>query len=87
MNKQKAKQQIQKLATFPIPNTSQGKQEKIAKKSQTMLDLNKELQTISANTDKHNSLKREIEKLDCKIDEAIYKLYGLTDEDIRIIEQ
>jgi len=77
---------VKELATFPIPNASQAEQEKIAKKAQTMLDLNKELQATSANTNKYNSLKREIEKLDREIDNAIYKLYGLTAEEIRTIE-
>jgi type II restriction/modification system DNA methylase subunit YeeA len=54
--------------------------------AQQMLDLHKELQATSANTDKHNSLRREIEKLDREIDEVIYKLYGLNDEEIKIIE-
>jgi type I restriction-modification system DNA methylase subunit len=77
---------VKELATFPIPNASPADQEKIAKKTQTMLDLNKELQATSANTDKHNSLKREIEKLDREIDEVIYKLYGLTAEEIKVTE-
>lgn len=77
---------VKELAIFPIPNASQAEQEKIGKYAQTMLDLSKELQATSANTDKHNSLKREIEKLDREIDEAIYKLYGLTAEEIKIIE-
>ena len=78
---------VKELAIFPIANANQAEQEKIAKKAQTMLDLNKELQATSANTDKHNSLKREIEKLDSEIDEAIYKLYGFTTEEIRTIEK
>ncbi|MDO9581040.1 MAG: TaqI-like C-terminal specificity domain-containing protein, partial [Bacteroidales bacterium] len=77
---------VKELATFPILNASQSEQEKIAKKAQMMLDLNKEIQATSANTDKHNSLKREIGKLDREIDEVIYKLYGLTAEEIGIIE-
>jgi len=77
---------VKELATFPIPKAEQTEQEKIAKKTQTMLDLNKELQATSVNTDKHNSLKREIDKLDREIDEAIYKLYVLTAEEIKIIE-
>jgi len=77
---------VKELAIFPITNANQAEQEKIAKKAQTMLDLNKKLQATSANTDKHNSLKREIEKLDCEIDETIYKLYRLTNEEIRTIE-
>ena len=78
---------VKELATFPIPNTNQAEQEKIAKKAQAMLELQKELQATSANTDKHNSLKREIEKLDREIDKAIYKLYGLNSEDINIIKK
>ena len=77
---------VKELATFPIPNASQTEQEKIAKKVQTMLELQKELKATSTNTDKHNSLKRDIEKLDREIDEAIYKLYGLTAEEIGTIE-
>jgi len=78
---------VKELATFPIPNINQAEQEKIAKKAQAMLELQKELQATSANTDKHNSLKREIEKLDREIDKAIYKLYGLNSEDINIIKK
>ncbi|MFA4890888.1 MAG: N-6 DNA methylase [Candidatus Gracilibacteria bacterium] len=78
---------ISMLKSLPIKQCSIADQEKIAKKAQTMLDLNKELQATSANTDKHNSLQREIEKLDREIDEAIYKLYGLTNEEIKTIEQ
>jgi len=77
---------VKELAIFPIPNASQVEQEKIAKKAQTILDFNKELQATSANTDKYDSLKREIEKLDCEIDEEVYKLYELTDEEIKVIE-
>ncbi len=78
---------ISMLKSLPIKQCSIAEQEKIAKKAETMLDLNKELQVISANTDKHNLLKWEIEKLDHEIDEAIYKLYGFTSEEIKIIEQ
>jgi len=41
---------------------------------------------ISANTDKWHLLKAEIEKLEHGIDEEVYKLYGLTDEGIKIVE-
>jgi adenine-specific DNA-methyltransferase len=75
------------IRNLPIYNASPTEQEKIAKKAQTMLDLNKELQSTSANTDKYNSLKREIAKFDQEIDEAINKLYGLTNEEIKTIEE
>ncbi len=74
------------LKNIPIPNARQEEQENIAKKVQKLLELHKELQATSENTDKHNSLKLEIEKLDRDIDEAIYKLYGLTEKEIKTIE-
>jgi adenine-specific DNA-methyltransferase len=77
---------VKELAAFPIPNASQSEQEKIAKKAQTMIELHEELQQLSPNTDKYNSLKREIENLDHEIDEAIYKLYELGNKEIEIIE-
>ena len=51
-----------------------------------MLGLHKELQATSANTDKHNLLKRDIEKLDREIDKEVYKLYEFTEEEIKIVE-
>jgi len=36
--------------------------------------------------DKWESVKSEIEKTDKKIDEEVYKLYGLTEDDIKIVE-
>jgi len=72
---------------FPIVKTTNRQKEEIAKLAQLMLDLQKELQQATANTDKHSRLKTEIEKLDAKIDQAIYKLYGLTNEEIKIIEK
>ncbi len=74
------------LEKLPLPNASQAEQEKIAKKAKTMIDLNKELHVVPPNTDKYEKIKREIEKLDEEIDQEIYKLYGLTDEEIKIIE-
>jgi restriction endonuclease S subunit len=69
---------INQLQEIPIPNISQLEQQKIAEKCQQMLDLHKELQATSINTDKYNSIKNDIEKLDREIDNEVYKLYGLT---------
>ena len=52
-----------------------------------MLKLQKEAQEMTGNTDKHARIKMEIEKLNEKIDWAVYKLYDLTDEEIAIIEK
>lgn len=49
--------------------------------------LTTELQELSPNTDKYDHLKKEVEAIDQKIDQAVYKLYGLTNEEITTIEQ
>ena len=51
-----------------------------------MFDLNKKLQKADENSNKWNLLKEEIEKTDKKIDEEVYKLYGLTEEEIKVVE-
>lgn len=78
---------VKEVDMIPIPEASKSKQEEIAKKAKLMLDLHKELQETTENTDKHTRLKAEIEKLDRKIDQGIYKLYGLTNEEITTTEE
>ena len=51
-----------------------------------ILDLNKEIRKYEENSEKWNYLKSEIERTDKKIDEEVYKLYGLTQEEIKVIE-
>lgn len=50
-----------------------------------MLDLNKKVQTARG-SDKEQ-IQRQIEKTDKEIDEIVYKLYGITDEERKIIEK
>jgi len=78
---------VKELAIFPIPEASEKEQAEIAKLAQLMLDMQKDLQEMTDNTDKHARLKTEIEKLDEKIDRAIYKLYDLANEEIETIEK
>ena len=73
-------------ARLPIPKNIKDNQTELSKPIEELLNFGQELQKASPNTDKHNLLKREIEKLDREIDEEIYKLYVLTAEEIKIIE-
>jgi hypothetical protein len=50
-----------------------------------MLDLNKRLQVATLDHEK-TLLKRQIEAADAAIDKLVYELYGLTDEEIKIVE-
>lgn len=49
-----------------------------------MLNLNKKIQTAKGN--ERQQIQRQIEKIDREIDELVYKLYDLTEEEIRIVE-
>jgi len=51
----------------------------------TMLDLNKKLQDARVDHEK-TLLQRQIEATDAAIDKLVYELYGLTDEEIGIVE-
>ncbi len=53
---------------------------------QSMLDLHKQLS--SAKTDHEKTvLERQISATDRQIDELVYELYGLTAEEIKIVEE
>jgi len=85
--------QARQVAQIPIKNINfnnaedKRKHDKIVSLANELIALSTEIQKLSPNTDKHDSLKREVEKLDSEIDEAIYKLYDLTDEEITTIEK
>jgi type I restriction-modification system DNA methylase subunit/predicted type IV restriction endonuclease len=51
-----------------------------------MLELNKKLQAAKTGHEQ-NALKRQIEYTDRQIDSLVYKLYGLTEEEIKIVEE
>ena len=51
-----------------------------------ILDLNKKLSSAKS-TDEKTRLEREVEATDREIDNLVYELYGLTEEEVSIIEQ
>ena len=53
-----------------------------------MLALQKERQSVRRedDLDKVRNLEREIVRVDAEIDRRVYVLYGLTDEEIKIVE-
>jgi len=65
---------VNELADFPLPKNRKTKQTEIAAIVDEIIEAKK--QDATANTS----------KLECKIDELVYQLYGLTDEEIRIVE-
>lgn len=83
---------INQLQEIPIPKidfSNNGEKEKhdyLADLADKILDLNKKLQQTPEKTEKYDSLKSEIEKIDKLIDQKVYELYGLTEEEIKMVE-
>ncbi len=74
------------LLQIPIFVGDKNQQKQIIILVDKMLELNKKLQETTENSEKWNAIKAEIEKTDKKIDQEVYKLYGLTEEEIKIVE-
>jgi len=82
------------LKDFPIykidfsNKKDKAKHDELVNLAYKMLDLNKELQKLDPILDREEceAKKKEIEKTDQEIDQKVYQLYGLTDEEINIIE-
>ncbi|GAH86144.1 unnamed protein product, partial [marine sediment metagenome] len=49
-----------------------------------ILDLHKKIQTAKGS--RKNQIQQQIEKTDREIDELVYKLYGITEEERQVIE-
>ena len=76
---------IKKLPIKAIPETEQQPLIKLVDK---MLSLNKCLNEIGAKkTDERAEIEEEIKHTDNEIDELVYKIYGITDEEKKIIEE
>lgn len=79
------------IETIPIKTTdlsiSSNKtyQEKIVSYVSSMLDLHKKL-PLSRTDQEKTVIQRQIDATDKKIDELVYELYGLTEEEIKIVE-
>jgi len=60
--------------------------DRIVELVETMLKLHKNLQAAKTNHEK-SLIQRQIDATDKQIDQLVYDLYGLTDEEIRIVEE
>ncbi len=74
------------ILNIPIYVPSATEQKQVAVLVDKIVELNHSLVKTQANSNDWQKLKDEIVKTDKKIDQEIYKLYGLTDEEIKIIE-
>jgi len=76
------KQHIEQL---PIPNANKTQQSEIIKYVEQLLQLNKDLQTQKL-PEKIEQLKNRIVYAEDKINQLVYQLYELTEDEIKIIE-
>jgi predicted type IV restriction endonuclease len=79
------------LRTLPVPNidftkpNNKAKHNKIVSLVEQMLELNKKLAGIK-NPDEKTRIQRQIDATDAQIDKLVYDLYGLTPEEVAIVE-
>jgi len=78
---------VKELAVFPIPLASKDDQKMISKKAKIMLDLKGRFEKVrDKQTSETERLKRQIEETDKEIDGLVFRLYGLTKEEIAVVE-
>lgn len=73
---------------LPIKIIPIGEQKSFTLLADKMLSLNKRLNELGdKKTDERTRIEEEIKKTDAEIDELVYKLYGITDSEKKIIEE
>jgi len=76
------------LRQLPIKQVTPSEQQPIVKLVDKMLSLNKRLNEIGEKkTDERSRIEEEIKETDAEIDELVYKIYGITEEEKKIIEE
>ena len=82
---------LKETRSLPVPPINfsdpadKARHDKMVSLVEQMLDLNKQLPKAKNPNDK-TRLQREIDATDRQIDQLVYELYGLTEEEIRIAE-
>ncbi|MEK6743472.1 MAG: N-6 DNA methylase [Nitrospirota bacterium] len=76
---------IRDIMQFPLPDVDAVPHDKLVSLVDQMLSLNKQLPTAKTDHEK-TALQRQIDATDRQIDQLVYELYGLTEEEIKIVE-
>jgi hypothetical protein len=77
---------IRDIVQFPVPDAADvARHDKMVALVEEMLSLHKRLAAAKSDADKQR-LQRAVAATDRKIDNLVYELYGLTDEEIEIVE-
>jgi len=79
---------LENLKQLPIKEVPEKDTSKLAVLVDKILNLNKDLRNLEGKmTDNTIKIEEEIQKTDAEINELIYKIYGITDEEKNIIEE
>jgi len=74
-------------ARIPLPKKVIDNQQRLSSLADKLLDLGKKYTIIKdKQTDEKARLEKDIQKLDNEIDEEVYKLYGINEEEKKLIE-
>ncbi len=76
---------ISALAALPIPNFDKALHDRMVSLIDTMLSLHKQLAEAKSAAQKE-IIQRQFNSTDKEIDQLVYELYGLTKEEIKIVE-
>ena len=81
-------QSINSYQKIPIKLIPESEQQPFIKLVDKMLSLNKRLNELGdKKTDERARIEEEIKKTDAEIDELVYKIYGITEKEKKIIEE
>lgn len=76
------------VSQVPIKRPTKAQEDEITELVNEMLSLNERLVKIGNKlTDERIKIEKEIQKNDAKIDELVYEIYGITEEEKKIIEK
>ena len=78
---------LNELRSLPIRLPSPSQEQKIISLVNQMLELQKQFHDDKIIGNEKERLKQQIEDIDYEINQEVYKLYELTDEEIKIIEE
>jgi type I restriction-modification system DNA methylase subunit len=76
---------IRDILQFPIPKPSKARHDRMIGLVEQMLSLHKQF-AASKTPDEKTRLQRHIDATDQQINQLVYELYGLTEEEIKIVE-
>jgi type I restriction-modification system DNA methylase subunit/predicted type IV restriction endonuclease len=76
---------IRDILQFPIPVISKSISDKLSQNVNLILESNKKIVKLKTPTER-TAIERQIQATDTQIDQLVYQLYGLTEEEIKIVE-